>query len=375
MLENINEYVIVYGEAENAELNAVLAQRLADAIGLVCLSDASAEAQCEILVGATCRKESKDAISALDLMEYTLEFANGKLIVAGAGLFSTELAVDEAISFFAENGDLAALSFGKRDVRPTFAECDGDYRIMEYNVLVEYPGWGCEKVHNPEVEVRKEIIAAMIRAAAPDAIVLCEMFENWSEQLPSLLSPKYGCVAWKRTEDEYSNRTPIMYNTERFELLEGGYENIAILKTKNRRVVTYAVLRERQTGEKLIVFGTHFESILKDHTPAENEEARMAQVALLKAVVDGVLERHTGAVAITGDFNTGPRKPDHRAYDTLLATLCDYENAVGKDPIVSLDQMFIGKNSEIVSSLIDTSRWVPFASDHKPVICDIRVKE
>ena len=372
MLENIKDYVIVYGESENAELNAALAHRLSDALGLACLPDSSAEAPLEIIVGFTSRNESKSAISALDLMEYTLELAGEKLIVAGAGLFSTELAVDEAISFFEKNGDLSALHLGKRDVRTTYAPCDGDYRIMEYNVLVEYPGWGCEKVHNPEVEVRKEIIASMIHAAAPDAIVLCEMFENWSEQLPPLLSPKYGCVAWKRTEDDYSNRTPIMYNTERFELVEGGYENIAILKTKNRRVVTYAVLREKQTGEKLIVFGTHFESVLKDHTPAGNEEARMAQVALLRGVVDALLARHQGAVAITGDFNSGPRKPDHRAYDALISTFSDFTNAVGSDPIVSLDQMLIDNGMQIKKALIDTSRWVPFASDHKPVICDIK---
>ncbi len=371
-LENLKDYVIVYGDNETVELNCALAQRLAQKLSLSAVPDSTPCVEREILVGCTCRAESKVELA---LMEYAIKQVGQKLVITGAGLFSTEQAIEAVENYYAENGSLCGLPTGVTDIRPVFSACEGDYRIMEYNVLVEYPGWGCEKVRNPEVEVRRELIASMILAAEPDAVVLCEMFEKWSAQLPPLVEHKYECVAWNRVEDEYSNRTPIIYNKHRFELLEGGYENIAIKKTKNRRVVTYAVLKERATGNKLIVFGTHFESILKDNTPAENEEARMAQVALLKAVVDGVLSRHEGAVAITGDFNTGPRKPDHRAYDTLLSTLCDYENAVGKNPIVSLDQMFIAKNSEIVSALIDTSRWVPFASDHKPVICDIKVKE
>jgi hypothetical protein len=244
---------------------------------------------------------------------------------------------------------------------------------MEYNVLVEYPGWGVEKVHNPEVEVRKEIIASIILSNSPDAAVLCEMFENWSAQLPALIESEYALVAWNR-EDGYSNRTPIIYKKDRFELIEGGYEDIAIKKTKNRRVVTYAVLQDKITADKLIVFGTHFESVLKDNNPAENEEARMAQVGLLRGVVDMLLERHSGVSVISGDFNTGPRKPDHRAYDTLLSTFSDYENAVGSNPIVSLDHMFISHNAEIIDADVHTSEWVPFASDHKPVICDVKKK-
>jgi endonuclease/exonuclease/phosphatase family metal-dependent hydrolase len=278
-------------------------------------------------------------------------------------LFSTEQAIVEVDTYVKQNGTLDGMSVSEKDLHKSFSENKGEYRFMEYNVLVEFPGWGSDKVDHPEVEIRKEITASMIKGYSPDVIVLCEMFENWSKQLGELLQDEYTLVEWSRSST-VSNRTPIAFKTSRFELIESGYTDIAVVESINHRVVTHAVLKDKSTGEKIVVFGTHLEST--------NEDDRLKQVPLLKAAMDKITNKHSGAtVVLMGDFNTAHYKTDARAYTALKQTLSDMKNVVEGKALESIQHIYVSKTATVKKVTIETGRYALQASDHKPVIVDI----
>ncbi len=371
----VSDYVIVYGNNETAELNKGLAEKLRDVIKSGCgatlnvVKDNTAPVDKEILVGKTSRSESKfffEGATALDLMECVIGTVGSKVVVTGAMLFSTEEAILLVEEYVKANSKLDGMAKVEKDLHTGFAANKGEYRFMEYNVLVEYPGWGSEKVRNPEVEVRKEVVASMILGYSPDVVVLCEMFENWSQQLPTLVDHEYTCVQWSRSAT-VSNRTPILYKTERFNLLESGYTDINVKVSENYRVVTYAVLQDKQSNEKLVVFGTHFEST--------SEADRLAQVPKLKAAIDPVIARHSGAtVVLMGDFNTAEYKSDNRAYAALESTFTNLKNPVKSHAFASIDQVFVSKTATVNKTNIEINKYANLASDHKPVIVDITTK-
>ncbi len=368
----LSEYVIVYGNNDTTTLNKGLAEKLRDIISENCgvtlsvVSDGTAPVDKEILVGKTAREQTKalfEGSYALDLMECVIGTVNGKIAVTGAMLFSTEEAILLVEEYVKTNKKLDGMAAVEKDLHTSFTANKGEYRLMEYNVLVEFAGWGSDNVRNPEVEVRKEVVASMILGFSPDVVVLCEMFENWSRQLPTLVDDEYTCVQWNRTST-ISNRTPILYKTERFNLLESGYTDIAVKQTENYRVVTYAVLQDKATGEKLVVFGTHFEST--------NEDDRLAQVPKLKTAVDAVTARHSGAtIVLMGDFNTAEYKSDNRAYAALESTFTDLKNPVKDHMYASIDQVFVSKSATVKKTHIEAGKHASNASDHKPVIVDI----
>jgi len=371
----LSDYVIVYGNNETADLNKGLAEKLRDVIKTNCgvtlsiVMDNTVPTDKEILVGKTSRQESKiffEGETALELMECVIGTVGSKVVVTGAMLFSTEEAILLVEKYAKENAKIDGMAAVEKNLHSGFTASKGEYRFMEYNVLVEYPGWGVEKVRNPEVEVRKEVVASMILGFSPDVVVLCEMFENWSRQLPALVDDEYTCVQWSRSAT-VSNRTPILYKTERFDLLESGYTDIAVVQSENYRVVTFAVLQDKQSNEKLVVFGTHFEST--------NETDRLAQVPKLKAAMDAVTARHSGAtVVLMGDFNTAEYKTDNRAYAALESTLTSLKNPVKSHTFASIDQVFVSKTATVNKTHIEPNKYAPLASDHKPVIVDITTK-
>ncbi len=378
----LKEYVIVYGKNDTESLNKGLAEKLRDVISTNCgvtlkvVADSASPVDKEILVGKTTREQSKyffEGTNKLDLMECVIGTVDGKVVVTGAMLFSTEEAIILVENYAKANSTIEGMAAIEKDLHTGFAANRGEYRLMEYNVLVEYPGWGTDKVRNAEVEVRKEVIASMILGNSPDVAVLCEVFDNWSNQLPALIQDEYATVQWKRSNGS-ANRTPIIYKKDRFNLIESGYTDIgvknesgAVESYKNYRCVTYAVLEDKTTKEKLLVFGTHFES--GENTTGDNY--RVQQVALLKSAMDKITQKYSGTVVLMGDFNTASYKQYLNGYNALKSTFTNLKNPVESHALASIDQVFVSKAATVNKTHIEPNKYATYASDHKPVIVDI----
>ncbi len=370
----VREYNIVYGVDEHKkyslerakELQAFIADKSGYVLDIVADNVSERKQDAEILVGKTNRAESLTYFSGgsvLDSMEYTVKLTGSKLIITGSSPFCTTMAVDEFENWLtAKKGKIDALDTGVMSAQTEFDACTSDYRIMQYNVLVEYAGWGSGGFVVADLEYRKDITASIINGYAPDVIVLCEVFEGWAKLLPSML-PDYTMVRAMRSDGK-SNRTPIAYRTDKFTLIDSGYKDIYVTPdTTNNRVVTWAVLEDKITKERLVVFGTHWE--------VTSEENRVKQAEMAATLIKEITAKYEGTVIFAGDFNT---RVGNEAYEKVKE-LTGYTDAVAKVAGVGVDHMFFEDSQVTVNSaVVDAKHNTQYASDHKPIICDIDLK-
>lgn len=150
-----------------------------------------------------------------------------------------------------------------------------------------------------EENTRKDPLVASINAHRPDFLGVQEANEPWMEILPVELSD-YDFVGVGRDDgDSSGERSAIFFLKDRWEVLESGTFWLSPTPEEpsfgwganNRRLCTWAYLRNRVTGELVAPFNTHL-----DH---ESAEARVNGIALILERV----ARSPYPVVLTGDFN------------------------------------------------------------------------
>ena len=169
---------------------------------------------------------------------------------------------------------------------------DGSYRFMTYNLRYsasDYDEW---------YERRDEIVS-LIENYEPDSIGMQEADWGWMDFLPSELD-NYSYVGVGRDDGESEGEfAPIFYLTEKFNLLENGTFWLSDTPDEPsygwdavcRRICTYAILENRDTGEVFAHFNTHL-----DH---EGEIAREKGAEL---IINKTMEMEY-PVILTGDMN------------------------------------------------------------------------
>ncbi len=385
---DLKNYRIVYGAGDsvgqtNAEAIKTALQGMVNAT-LAVVSDSETETAYEILVGNTNRAASKSL--ALQPMHYGCQAVGSKLIVQWYGeliggrdaTFGGERMAEAAITALHLYGnDWSNIQTEASLFQSIPAVANGAYRFMQYNVLVEYENWGSDgtliKYGEDSLKYRAEGIAGLILDHAPDAAVLCEMFPLWSETLPALLADKYATVNQYRTNSGDlgdANRTVIVYNKERFELVESGYQNLSSVDTStgekaNYRVVTWAVLEDKTTGQKTAVFGTHWDG---DATGANRAESRLTEGGEMAAKINAIKAKYSGIpVVAMGDFNCRVSTNECSSFMT---------NAGLSDGLANVDSHWIDhilySGGTVLNAGMENGNYTEYFSDHKPVWCDIK---
>jgi endonuclease/exonuclease/phosphatase family metal-dependent hydrolase len=158
---------------------------------------------------------------------------------------------------------------------------------------------------------RKERVAAHIRAYQPDVIGIQEALKGQIDDMEKLL-PGYGWIGVGRIDGKEGGEfTPIFYRKDRFELLD--YSTFWLSETPGtcgtkgwdasfQRTTTWCKLRDRNSGQTLFHFNTHF-----DHfgSRAKRESANL--------LLEKIKEITGNAAAVTtGDFNCGESSKAYR---------------------------------------------------------------
>ncbi len=368
---SVKDYKIVYSADDSVgEENAELLQNSIGSLTGYVLetgSDKTAEQSCEILVGQTNRCKAVYDSLALNLLEYALTTDESKIIIAGAYPYSTQKAI-EAFASYALNTKNGIIDEMYQKVsllsESDFSECDGDIRLMEYNILVEFSGWGSGGTIPSQVEIRKEIVAGIVNGYKPDVICLCEFFDNWRKQLPSLLDDCYEYVAIDRT-DGVSNRTTLVYNSDRLRLIDGGYTDIASKDedTTNRRIVMWGVFEVKETGKRFTVLGTHYAS----ETDEQGDTWRLNQVNKTLELLETLKQKYDVPTILMGDLNC---KSGSTPYDTLLEK-SGFSDVLDASAGSYVDHILYDTEELAVKKVIrETEKMTSVASDHKPIVAD-----
>lgn len=172
---------------------------------------------------------------------------------------------------------------------------------------------------------------------------------------------------------------PIFYRTDRFELLDSDTFWLSdtpevvskVEHSSNNRICTWALLKDKQTGETILFANTHL-----DHT---TDDIRAIQVEYLMSF----LARHVGEypLYLTGDFNC---TSDSVPYATVSARLANSHQTAWIDHSVventyhdytvegmsEIDFIFHNDKTTAVQYEIISKQYDGFVSDHYGVIAE-----
>ncbi|MDR1897195.1 MAG: endonuclease/exonuclease/phosphatase family protein [Prevotellaceae bacterium] len=266
-----------------------------------------------------------------------------------------------------------------------------ELNVMTFNIRLNTSSDGFNEWTN-----RKEFSTDCIKFYDADIVGLQEVLHGQLEDLKHFL-PEYEAVGVARqdgkTQGEYS---AVMYKKERFEVFESQTfwlsEDPAKTGAKGwdaacERIVTWAYMKDRQTGKKFYVFNTHF-----DH---RGNVARRESSKLLLSKIQEIANGRQ--VIVTGDFNsvaddepikiiTDESNPNHLTDTRKVAPLIygpDWSfHGFGRTPTDRrnvIDYIFIKGNIETkrYGSVYDTKGCEEntlYLSDHNPVICTLIIK-
>lgn len=174
---------------------------------------------------------------------------------------------------------------------------DSAIRIMSANVLVHIKSWGGEPV-----KPRAHRFAEAVKHYQPDVIAMQEMCSEWYKYLMPQLS-NYKLIESKNSLF-MENRSPIIYNTDKLELLESCLQKYSRGDNNGCRVVTRGVFKNKADGKKFIVTSTHLNLIRM--TDYEKEKSIMlSQVDEFFNLIDKLSEKYPDApIFMAGDYNS-----------------------------------------------------------------------
>lgn len=217
----------------------------------------------ELLIGCTSRHESAEFT---ELMKYAISFEGGKIVLGCGGQFSANHVIDLFVEMIA-NDDIKPIGGSLLELEKQPYAYGSNLRVMTANILAQR--WICGG--RPYITVRAEIYAAILAAYAPDMIGVQETDDPWNEFFPyyiDILREKYGLnYGWTCNRyGELSILTSIMYNKDKFDLLESDMQEFSYMNsTKYKlRVLSSAVFEGVNDKKKYLVVNTHWSGTKED---------------------------------------------------------------------------------------------------------------
>jgi len=224
---------------------------------------------------------------------------------SGGALESICFEADGSLLLAAENGRLYRVRPAElSEVRPArampVAAPQRDIVAMSFNIRYA----GGDKGPNAW-ENRRSLVLGEIEREAPDVLGLQEVEAVQADWLRASL-PGYGFHGVGRMDGQRKGEfAPVMFRSERFELLEGGHfwlsQTPEVAGSKGwdgacERMASWVRLRDREDSGTLLVLNTHL-----DHVGVR---ARAEGLALIRERLR-TLRRAGDSLIVTGDFNTG----------------------------------------------------------------------
>jgi len=395
----LESFVVAYASAteagknnlENANLLKEAVEKKTGIALCVCADTEVAPDANVIYVGSSFAKAPENApCLCRDIMTGCRVVVNGNIYLAGGGLLSDYLTVkDFADEFFSEEAsaeDITVESLEKSYIDvPTAPKADGaEFRAMTYNILAEYPSWGTYLT----VEMRAEGFKGVMDIYSPDVAGIQEVSETWYSEIPKMYGDKYEFVYPRTPDDKFINMSAVWYKKEKFDLLDSGLQYFTYTGPNKIRLVTWAILKDKETEKKIAFFDTHWMFFRGD------DSERKAHSEEYAVIINKVMADHPDVAYAfaTADFNT---KPDHEyianfTRDAHLVNSRDLAKEAGTlkndaggctkpgterktksgGPI---DHIFVTDNMQILA--YETILWngVEHVSDHSPKYADVKL--
>ena len=252
-------------------------------------------------------------------------------------------------------------------------------RVMSFNIR-------CANVGTDSWEDRIGIVSQTMLDSEADSIGVQEATPEWMATLKETVGDKYSYVGVGRDDgDNKGEYSSIFYLKDKYTAVESGTFWLSETPEKPsrgwdaacNRVCTWAVLQNKETGEKYVHINTHFDHI--------GISARKNSVDM---IVEKAKEFTDIPVVFTADMNVKQDSENYNQfvnsgvlYDTKFSApdtmnYCTYHDTKPnkhKDDVIDyvmINDKFSAVSYKVVTEGIDGR----FVSDHYPVYADVVVK-
>ncbi|MDR8394021.1 endonuclease/exonuclease/phosphatase family protein [Aliifodinibius sp. S!AR15-10] len=264
------------------------------------------------------------------------------------------------------------------------SNAETEIRVMSYNIRYDNPDDGVNRWTN-----RRDRVASLIQFNKGEIIGLQEALHRQITWLDDRLEA-YDWVGVGRTDGKLEGEfSPILYNAQRFEMLQNGTFWLSPTTEKPSkgwdaalpRICTWVRLKERTSGKEFLFFNTHF-----DH---RGEQAREESAKVIMQKINEISDEAT-PVILTGDFNTQPNSAPYNVITKTLADAFEHTSVPHSGPTATyldegggfsvsrgeggrrIDYIFTNENVAVLRhGILSTFRDGRFPSDHLPVVADV----
>ncbi len=290
--------------------------------------------------------------------------------------------VSLAVVGFAAYGiytQIGAVKFDEIIIDGVPEKTEGTVRVMSFNVR-------CANDGEQTITNRGKVAMEVINSYLPDSFGVQECTPRWKRMLKRAVGDRYASVG--RARDffgPFTEYSSIYYLKDKYNLIDNGTfwlsetPDKAYTKSfdsKCCRIATWAVLENKETGEKYTHINTHLDHVL--------DSTRDAQ---MKVLIERVTEiAGDGKVVMTGDFNA---HEDSSVYAVARKSFNDSKYIAKKSdegPTFTkygtrkdngrgaIDFIFVSKDIEAETyKIIRNTVEGIYPSDHFPIVADIYI--
>lgn len=391
--DELKNYTIVYKkDSEVLKKSAEVFQKTIKenyGVDLPVVDDTAPETACEFLLGNVNRPLAKKYLEKEEARQplVCLTVVKEKKLLLGS-------VQDELIAFMIESfcqkymspeySFLIHLPASLEEIGSAFQFADStrlaegaNLRVMSFNILCEL--WNELAV----IEGRELPVVAPIFTYKPDILGLQEVSDAWYPMLDALFGDTY-VTADKKDGRNYTNFSPLYYNTETMTLLEHGVRPLKV-GGNGLRVLSWGYFERKSDGARFVAINTHW-------NVGGDDQATVEQTAQAREMAEFVLSlktKYNCPVVTTGDYNSRLSQVPLQTYieGSGMKDACTYAKVVNRSIKTThtlfsestrgageaIDHVFASDELEILFYNVLIDKCLAPSSDHYPIYADIKL--
>ncbi len=394
---DLTKFSIVYDVLTNMDIAKQVKQRFRQELSVdlpIVRASANSVAEFEIIIGH-CPRDISELCFDYKEGEYLTSKGivndNGKIQLLGIDRITINASIDylfekvltkgsKTVSLPEKGADMEKVTNESLSIPDKTG--DNTIRFVSNNILQQ-------GLNNSATRIT-DLMGAFIRYDA-DILALQEVDSGWNTT--QKLEERMAELGYALSPNEI--QTDIYYKVDRFDFIDGGHVmyNLKGLPETTARAYSWACLKDKQTGKKLIVTCTHFIATGKnasDETVKNRELHRetcatqlveAASTLMKKYGADGVVEagdyncnRTSKAYKIMAEGLNSARELAPSRVNMDYMTSCSVGKAPSKEADKAIDHVFYSKTGVVAKHFEAIITPTSYAySDHVPVFLDFEL--
>ena len=353
-------------------------------------SETAPKAKHEIIVGAISDTSRFDYnYRKLSAMSYVIVTSDTSILIGGVNESAVKTATDYFTEKYIRTGNIVSMNLlanTKKEFNAFSAGDDAklaagaDTRIMSFNMLSEE--WDAAAV----MEGRDIRVSSILLNYLPDVAALQEVSNAWYPILQENIGEVYQ-ITRKKTPSGSGTYTTLIYNKTTTKLIEEGIHLYSVGNSQRLRSIVWGVFESISTGERYIVFSTHWD------VGAERQGNRMIQASEMADLALSMNKKYNADVFVCGDYNSSESTSEYKSFieksgyvdaktsakeiNLACKTYHTLFQGVSTGTYESIDHITFSKETQpkVLFYNTLTQGYVIDASDHCPIFIDVKLSK